>query len=272
MKNPYPYGLERKYMREFLAYNRALHAETVRRLNEQQLLRVDSWSDDLTMLMTLLYEWAASPSVYTRFIKSADMYSLVSTFNDKQWRIQVKAGTGIALPPSGQIPLGMTPYGNISTPNEIRARFGIGVDPYRGEPWLVPLRDNWVAENTRLIKTIPDRYLGDVEGVIRRGVSQGLSSKDLAKQIQDRFKVSESRAKLIATDQIGKANSQLTEYRQKDLGVSAYIWQDSDDARVRPTHAAMDGKKVEWSKPPASTGGHAGQAIRCRCWAKAIWD
>lgn len=258
-------------MRGLLSMIKEVHAETKRRIAETQIMRTDSWSDDLTALIEALMLFASNP-VGFQVARMPDRFMAINRFNDKQWILQVKAGTGIDLPPSGQIPLGATLFRSVSNPQQIRARFGLGVDVYRSEPWLVPLRDNWIAENTRLIKSIPQQYLSDVEGVIRNGVSQGLSSRDLAKQIEARFGVSQSRAKLIAVDQTAKANAALTEYRQKDLGVTEYIWETSNDERVRPKHKAADGKRYSWDKPPAVTGGyHPGRDIRCRCWARSVW-
>ena len=266
----YPHTAERDYQRVLLKYVRDIHTELNKRLESTQILRVDAWSDDLTQLIEGLLIFASNPLVMP-VAKLPESFLAVNRFNDKQWILQVKAGTGISIPPSGQIPRGMIPYGSVSEPGVIRARFGIGVDVYRSEPWMISVRDNWIAENTRLIKTIPQQYLGDVEGVIRRGVSQGLSPKAMAEQLQERFGVAKSRAQLIAVDQIGKANSQLTEYRQKDLGITEYIWESSDDSRVRPAHKAADGKKYSWDKPPAATGGHPGYTYRCRCWARSVW-
>lgn len=266
----YPATAERDYTRQLQAYVRSIHDELNKRMAQTDILRTDAWSDTVTALFELLLEWALQPG-QTAVIRLPEIFASINQWNDKQWRLQVKAGTGIDLPPSGQVPSGMVPFGNVSTPGEIRARFGIGIDLWRSEPWLVPLRDNWIAENTRLIKTIPPQYLGDVEGVIRRGVAQGLAPKELAKQIEARFDVTMNRAKVIARDQVSKANSALTEHRQKDLGVDSYTWMSSDDARVRPTHRKADGNVYRWDKPPEFTDGHPGNAVMCRCWARAVW-
>lgn len=266
----FPHTSERDYQRILLKYVRDIHTELNKRLATTQILRNDAWSDDLTQLIEGMLIFAANPLVMP-VAKLPDVFLAVNRFNDKQWILQVKAGTGISIPPSGQIPRGMIQYGSVSDPTLIRARFGIGVDVYRSEPWMVGVRDNWIAENTRLIKSIPQQYLGDVEGVIRRGVAQGLSPKSLAEELEQRFGVTKSRAQLIAVDQVGKANSQLTEYRQKDLGIKEYIWESSDDSRVRPRHKAADGKTYSWDKPPVATGGHPGYTYRCRCWARSVW-
>lgn len=267
----YPLTAERNYMRKLIAYMRDIHGETMRRIKEQDILRNDAWSDDVSTMM-------AGLAIYSTVTESATFaylpgaFAAVNRYNDQQWILQVRAGTGITLPPSGAVPSGMIPYANISAPSEIRARFGVGVDVFRSEPWLSPLQDNWIAENVRLIKTIPDRYFGEVEGIIRRGTTQGLSSKEMIKEISVRYDVSKNRAKIIARDQTSKANAALAERRQADLGVEQYVWESSDDERVRPTHKKADGKTFNWDDPPSYTEGHPGHAIMCRCWARAVFD
>ena len=59
--------------------------------------------------------------------------------------------------------------------------------------------------------------------------------------------------------------------RQKEAGVTEYIWQTAGDERVRPNHRSKDGKKFKWSNPPADTG-HPGQDYQCRCVAEPVLD
>jgi SPP1 gp7 family putative phage head morphogenesis protein len=47
-----------------------------------------------------------------------------------------------------------------------------------------------------------------------------------------------------------------------------YIWRTQEDGRVRPSHAANNGKIFEWDNPPPT--GHPGQAYGCRCWAERV--
>ncbi len=61
-------------------------------------------------------------------------------------------------------------------------------------------------------------------------------------------------------------NGDLSKFRQTNLGITQYVWEDSDDTRVRATHAAHDGKIFQWDKPPLDTG-HPGEDYQCRCWA-----
>lgn len=50
---------------------------------------------------------------------------------------------------------------------------------------------------------------------------------------------------------------------------SEYEWATQRDSRVRPSHAAMEGKWVKINQPPRITGYlHVGQDWNCRCWAR----
>lgn len=82
--------------------------------------------------------------------------------------------------------------------------------------------------------------------------------------------VGESRAALIAVDQIGKFNGIITKLRQEKLGIKSYIWRSVGDERVRVTHKAFNGNKFSWDK--GSPEGHPGQPIRCRCFAEPLFE
>lgn len=251
----YPATAERDYARDLLAYEKIYHAETVRRLGALDM-KLDGFSEDLTAILAGLFLWATGAG-NTIIHKLPDRFAAVSTFNLRQWTLQVKANTGIDL----------------DAPNiaQFQAKFGLGVDVWRSEPWLVPLRNNWIASNVSLIKDMPVKYLTQVEQVVRSGVAQGIGTRGIAKQLEGIDGVDRRRARLIASDQIGKANAALTQYRQQDLGIDSYIWRSSNDSRVRPTHAEANGREFKWAEPPSFTGGHPGQAVRCRCQASAVF-
>ncbi len=46
-----------------------------------------------------------------------------------------------------------------------------------------------------------------------------------------------------------------------------YIWRTAGDDKVRPSHAANDGKIIAWDNPPAT--GNPGEDFNCRCKAEA---
>lgn len=147
------------------------------------------------------------------------------------------------------------------------------------ETYLDPEISLFVKQNVKLIKTIPSQLFRETEGIVFRGIQQGLSHTAIKKQLTDRIEISRNRAKLIARDQTGKLNAQLTQLRQQSVGVKRYIWRTIGDERVRgnpvgryagatPSHYLREGKVFKWSSAPSD--GHPGQAIQCRCYAEPI--
>ena len=129
----------------------------------------------------------------------------------------------------------------------------------------------FVSENVAKITSISSAYFDDIEKSIRDSFDKGRTTRKIRDEIQARYGVSRSRATLIARDQISKLNGQITEHKQTSLGITRYVWSSSGDERVRPSHAANDGKVFEWSKPPPETG-HPGNDYQCRCIAEPIFD
>lgn len=268
----YPNSAERSYNRLLQTYVKDITQLDSRftSLKLDSELNNDGFSEDLNALLNELISYGVMAANSLTF-RLPSVYAQVAQWNDRQWVLSVKAGTGIELPPGSALPTGMVAYGNVSNPNDIRARFGIDVDVYRAEPWLRPRMNNWIDYNTSLIKSIPAQHFGKVESAIRSGVMAGTSSRELAKQIKAISGVTSNRAKLIAVDQIAKANAELTQYRQQDIGIKSYKWLTSGDERVRPTHVANANKIFKWSEPPIVTG-HPGHEIRCRCTALAVFE
>src|SRR5690606_33514662 len=95
----------------------------------------------------------------------------------------------------------------------------MGVSTVMREPSLVRLTENFVSQNVSLITSIPEKLFADVESTVLRGFQSGKRSVALARDIEDRFEVSETRAKLIATDQIGSLYAQINATRQRSIGV-----------------------------------------------------
>ncbi len=149
-------------------------------------------------------------------------------------------------------------------------RAAVGVDVLGREPNLVPRVEQFTVENVALIKSVPQRYFSDIEKVLTRRISDGDRWEDIATELEDRYGVAESSAKLIARDQVGKFFGDLNEARQTALGIDSYIWQTANDNRVRDEHAALQGEQFDWSDPPED--GHPGEPVNCRCWPEPVLD
>lgn len=147
-------------------------------------------------------------------------------------------------------------------------------------PRLRPIIDGFVAENVSLIRGIGPRLQSDVQAIVVAGLTGGVPAARLAKQIEERLGVAANRASLIAIDQIGKLDGQLTAQRTQDLGVTHFYWRISNDERVRgnpdglypkakPDHWARRDIRYAYADPPRGKNGEVelpGTPIRCRCW------
>lgn len=270
----FPWSVDREYKSLLVNYVKSMDVQTRKRLKELDLMRQDAPGDWSEAVAALFLELLAAflddgQSVVARM---PNMFTSISKFNDKQWRLQVKAGTGLEIGPSGALPFNATALGSVSNPQSVRAVFGMGVDVYRSEPWLRPLQENWIAQNVTLIKSVPAQYLDQVQGAIRRGVMEGQSIKTISENLQKIEGITENRANLIAADQVAKANAALSEHRMTDLGITEYTWQTVHDERVRPAHAASDGDRLSFAKGnPKDHNLNPGQPVRCRCWARPVF-
>jgi SPP1 gp7 family putative phage head morphogenesis protein len=143
----------------------------------------------------------------------------------------------------------------------------LGLDVIGKEPWLKDFVQLFTESNVGLIKSIPDKFFGEIESMVREAAVTGLRPEDFADDIEERFGVSESKARLLARDQVSKFNGELTRIRQGRLGIISYFWRSSKDERVRESHAAQEGQEYKWDDPPSETG-HPGQDYQCRCTAE----
>lgn len=115
---------------------------------------------------------------------------------------------------------------------------------------LGPAIEQFTAVNVSLIKTIPQRYFAQVEAKVIEGVGAGRRWEDIAGDVEKRFDVSESVAKVIARDQVGKFYANLNELRQTNLGITHFYWMTGEDERVCPICEPLHGKRFAWDDPP----------------------
>lgn len=130
--------------------------------------------------------------------------------------------------------------------------------------------------NVELIGSVAEQQIDQVFEVVSEAVRAGSRVEDLAEQIEERFGVATSRARLIARDQVLKANSALTQTRMTAVGVTQYKWSTSRDERVRPMHRELEGTIQSWSDPPVTdpkgNRNHPGEDYQCRCVAVPFLD
>lgn len=130
-----------------------------------------------------------------------------------------------------------------------------------------------IAENVALIRSIPQQYLLEVEGIILRGYTSGRDLNTISDELQKRYGVTRRRAATIARDQSNKLNATVTRARRLELGLSRAIWQHSGGGKEpRPDHVAANGKEFDIDKGCYVSGEYIlpGELINCRCTSRTI--
>ena len=148
----------------------------------------------------------------------------------------------------------------------------VDITPLLPEPAINAWMTGKVAENVDLIRTIPPRLRDGVRAdLLKLQAEAPFDRQALARVLRENYQSSGYNVRRITRDQTSKAVGQLTEIRQRQLGIEEYQWLTARDERVRPTHQMKDGRTFRWDSPPPDTG-PPGQDIQCRCVARAKWE
>lgn len=131
-----------------------------------------------------------------------------------------------------------------------------------------------VQEQVSLIKSIPQQYMTDVQGLVMRSALKGRDVGGLAAELRKRYDMTKKRANTIARDQNNKATASMTQARQLALGITEGVWHHSHAGKTpRPLHVKANGKKFDLKKGMLIGGEYIlpGEAINCRCtWSPVI--
>lgn len=130
-----------------------------------------------------------------------------------------------------------------------------------------------VVENVALIKSIPQQYFTEVEGIVMRGYSRGRDLQEITSELQSRYGVTKRRAALIARDQSNRLTASTTQARRLELGIKQAEWQHSHAGKEpRKSHVAANGKVFEIEKGCYIDGEWIlpGTKINCRCASKSV--
>lgn len=129
-----------------------------------------------------------------------------------------------------------------------------------------------VYRQIQLMKSMPieaaDR-VRDIQSRAMEAVINGERPDALYRMIMESGDVAESRAKMIARTEIGRATTALTQARAESIGSEGYWWE-IEGTGTRPSHKEMKGKFVRWDDPPTLDGmtGHCGALPNCKCWPR----
>jgi SPP1 gp7 family putative phage head morphogenesis protein len=135
--------------------------------------------------------------------------------------------------------------------------------------------DDVVAENVKLIRSIPSEYFDDIIERVRDSVEKGRSMEQLTHHLEDRYGVTQRRAALIARDQNNKASAAIHRTRQKESGISQARWVHTmASAQPREEHMGWDGELYDIDKGMFSDddGEYVwpGTPINCGCTCMSV--
>ncbi len=227
----HPNGIERDYLRAILDLLYKNLFSVVLSKIEQSFRK-----DDLLNQVLIINEFETALTVFEKKVRT--LGSQTSHYNKKVWEKQIK--TALAL------------------------------DIFLSETWLQKELDTFSKTNIDLIKNIANIHLEKVQKIVNEAVTNGDDFKTITSKIQKEIGVTESRAALIARDQISKLNGLMSKVRQESLGIKSFIWRTMLDERVRPKHQDLEGEEFLWTEPPSE--GYPGEPINCRCIAEPIFE
>lgn len=155
-----------------------------------------------------------------------------------------------------------------------------GIDAFSGSSTMQDYLKASAQQNAQLIKSIPAKYLEEVQTLLMANMRSGMRPGYIEKSLQEQFGVTQRRAKVIARDQTSKIQGELAEKQQKDAGFEYFQWVDSDDSRVRHRHHEIANKVTaygkgiyRWDNLPLSADGKPikpGSDYQCRCIARPV--
>jgi uncharacterized protein with gpF-like domain len=137
-----------------------------------------------------------------------------------------------------------------------------------------------IAENVSLIKSIPEKYLGDVTGSVMRSITTGKGMADLVPEILKYDGQTYRKAKLIALDQTRKAYQTINKQKLVALGVKRFEWKHTrGSVSPRESHEKISGhiftfENLEAEQTalgvPERDRGLPGYPVSCRCVIRPI--
>jgi len=239
----FPLNIERQYA----ARLRTIAQQTIDLVNQRIVSQLDRWALDAGVRTDQAGDWVDQLEAEFTIIRR-DLQT-----NEAGYR---EVATTVARETSG--------FNLVEVGRQMSGVVGGQVLPLSDDEDVIK---GFINQNVQAIKSIPAQHLDQVERIITEGFRGGRRAETLKKEIADRGGVTLRRANFIARDQISTLNSQLTQRRQRSLGIDQYIWRTSLDERVRHTHAQLEGTTHSWDDPPqvGARRVHPGEDYNCRC-------
>lgn len=135
-----------------------------------------------------------------------------------------------------------------------------------------------VAENVNLIRSIPQKFLTDVQSAVWESVMKGNKTAELSRSIKKSYGVAWRRAALIARDQTHKAKAIMEEARRSEVGIEEAVWVHSGAGREKREEHVRWSRERRRYKIKRGMWSHKDQAwvwpgtpINCRCGSRSVF-
>lgn len=161
------------------------------------------------------------------------------------------------------------------TLNEINTTFRAAAKVLRVAPELTDasrdkLRQDYTDNMKLWIRKFSEEMIADLRIMVDKNAVEGFRFDKLIDAIQNRYSVTESKAKFLARQETSLFMAKFRQQRYGEAGVTSYRWGTSGDARVRDDHRKLNGKIFSYKNPPivdSATGRKAnpGEDYNCRC-------
>ena len=144
---------------------------------------------------------------------------------------------------------------------------------YTFDPYSEAVLTWLTAHAAESIRSIQETDLMEVRSILERGVAEGLTNTQIAKELRKFYNENAIyKAMRVARKETAAAASfgQLSSAEQTGV-LKTKIWLSSRDARVRDSHAALDGESRQLNGvfsngcTAPGIGGDASEVINCRC-------
>jgi uncharacterized protein with gpF-like domain len=132
-----------------------------------------------------------------------------------------------------------------------------------------------IEENIRLIKSIPQKYSTEVQGIVMRGFATGRDLSYITDELVKQTGICRRRAATISRDQSNKLSAVVTQARRVELGLFEAEWVHSHGGKTpRASHvkAGKDRLRFDVREGALIDGEHIlpGILVNCRCVSKTI--
>lgn len=272
----YPHGIENEYYRKLKGFYKPLTDYVKKYISEnlEPLLRGDSNEIRLD---------AIPGDSYRRMIYNLENW--LSIYMPDISNTPESANNNVILTSLGKTADEAIEFGEKEFSKILKK--GINVNVPTTAPWWNDMKASWAEDNYTLIVSNARKYVDKINVLTEQAIVNGMSPQKLMREIQKATEgLSEKHCKLLARDQMGKLNGQITQAQMEEVGLEMYVWSTSADDRVRDSHAVMEGLLCRWddasvcsydngktwvARPADAVDLHPGQDIQCRCVGLAFY-